>query len=99
MISKTKALHLEIPSENAYHKIDKFNIFNKLVRGCESGLNNYKSCIQSIKWHDLEKIEQFIEKDEPISEHDRNEYLEKYVYPPNFDTSSKFIYNETLENY
>ena len=33
-----------------------------------------------------------IEKDDPISDHDRNEYLKKYVYPPNFDTSSKFIY-------
>ncbi len=100
VISKTKALHLEIPTENAFHKIDKYNIFNKSVRGCDQGsLNNYKSCIQSIKWHNLKKIEQFIEKDEPILEHDRNEYLEKYVYPPNFDTSSEFIYKTILENH
>ena len=98
VISRTKALHLEIPADKTYKKIDKFNIFNRSVRGWEEGtLNNFGSCIQTSRWDDLKKINKFIEMDDPVSERDRGEYLKKYIYPPDLKYSSKYIYKVTLK--
>lgn len=99
VITRTKALHLEIPRDNLFKKIDKFNIYNEFVRGQEAGsLNNYKSCINSTKWNNFEEIISFIENNDSIDENDRNEYLKKYIYPPDLFLSSKYIYKSILKN-
>ena len=99
VIARTKSLHLEIPGDKTFNKIDKYNIYNNFVRGHGTdSLNNFKSCISSTKWNNLEEITKFIENSDTIDENDRNIYLKKYIYPPDEILSSKYIYKTILNN-